>query len=177
PRPAVPAAPAAPRARGSRFDDAGGAAPAPAARPAAPAAAAAPAAVRPAPAPGELGVRWGELVNRIEAEDPPLWGVVAGARPVAWTPAGLTIAFNTEAEASYARSSADRLQRLSGAAAVTIAVGAAAQAPLSIAQSEEQHRREERDQRRREAREHPAYRDTMEVFKGATEKDIKTDVD
>jgi DNA polymerase-3 subunit gamma/tau len=129
------------------------------------------------PAPGELAGRWAELVNRVESQDPPLWGIIAVARPVSWTAAGLTLAFNSEAEADLARSSLDRLQRASGAR-VSIEVGvAAAKTVQSVAQSDEHKRREERDRRRREAREHPAYRDAMEVFRGATEKDIKTDVD
>ena len=64
--------------------------------------------------------RWAALVDRVEAEDPPLWGIVVGAQPLAWTAAGLTLAFATDSEAALARASLDRIARATGAAAVAV---------------------------------------------------------
>lgn len=121
-----------------------------------------------------MAARWGELCNAIEGQDPPLWGIVASARPVAWDARCLTLAFRTEAEAHLARTAVAKLQKVTGAPKVEIMVGAEAAAP-SVRETEEYQRREEREKRKREAREHPAYKDALDVFKGAQEKDIKID--
>jgi DNA polymerase-3 subunit gamma/tau len=139
-----------------------------------PATTAAPAASTPAATSGTVAARWGALCSAIEGQDPPLWGIVASARPVSWDARSLTLAFRTEAEASLARTAVARLQKASGAAKVEIGVGAEAAAP-SVRETEEHQRREEREKRKREAREHPAYKDALDVFKGAREKDIKID--
>jgi hypothetical protein len=131
------------------------------------------AATAPPPA-GALGERWAALCQQVEGQDAPLWGIVAAARPVAWDASGLTLAFRTEVEASLARGATAKLQKLTGAATVTVVVGAAAAAP-SVRESAEHQRREEHERRRREARQHPAYKDALEVFKGAQEKEIKVD--
>jgi DNA polymerase III subunit gamma/tau len=166
-----------PRSGAPRPSSAGaGAAPAAPSR-AAPAkgqAAAAPAAVAAPPTGGTLAARWGELCAAIEGQDPPLWGIVASARPVSWDARCLTLAFRTEAEADLARTAVPKLQKATGAAKVELLVGAQAAAP-SVRETEEHQKREERERRKREAREHPAYKDALDVFKGAQEKDIKID--
>ena len=126
--------------------------------------------------PEEVVARWEALCHDLETRDPPLFGVMGTARPVAWDSQRLVIAFDTEAEASLARSRIARIERASGARRVEIVVGAEA-AARSLRESERFRQEEEREKLRREARAHPAYKDTLEVFRGAKEREIRPDND
>ena len=63
---------------------------------------------------GMAAARWAAVVERVEHDDPPLWGVIAAARPVSWNGSGLTLAFATDVEANLARGAAERIGRAAG---------------------------------------------------------------
>ena len=126
--------------------------------------------------------RWEQTLNRIESESSSLAGIYAHARPLAFNGTSVTLGFVKGSFQAQLASDSDNVRKLETlltkvlGSPMTVAVAnvdapaQGAAGPASVADLDDQRRRHDRDERDREAREHPLTRTVLEVFDTRIEK-------
>ena len=170
PRPPAPAPPAP-------------SAPSPPAPRRAEAAPAPPPALAPAPLPASSPPSWEDFLAAVEQRSPGLYAFLAVARPLAFGPEGVRLAFEggSFGLAEARREDIERtIAEALGRPRVTVTLqaletGGSPGAAPSLDEARQKKAEEERERRRAEARAHPGVRGALESFAGAEIKDIKVD--